>query len=212
MADVQDKLSLREPPAAGMQADADTHADRLVEELRHPAAQMSFAWIETNAELRRVIEGGDFGAWRVLLHPEQRKYATRSYAGPFRLSGGAGTGKTVVLLHRARMLTAGDIHRAICPSHKPDTKFATLGRRHHCREHIGVAAMYRLARRRQQRHIRCRVRSFEQPGSQHNLGARLGANHHSFQATPGHSQLASVQLDGSWSDTGNVQRRFDGAF
>ena len=65
---------------------------------------MSFAWIENNAELRRVIEGGDFGAWRVFLHPEQRKYAERSYSGPFRLSGGAGTGKTVVLLHRARML------------------------------------------------------------------------------------------------------------
>ena len=78
--------------------------DRLVEGLRHPAAQMSFAWIENNAELRRVIEGGDFGAWRVFLHPEQRKYAERSYSGPFRLSGGAGTGKTVVLLHRARML------------------------------------------------------------------------------------------------------------
>ena len=65
---------------------------------------MSFAWIENNAELRRVIEGGDFGAWRVFLHPEQRKYAERSYSGPFRLSGGAGTGKTVVLLHRTRML------------------------------------------------------------------------------------------------------------
>ena len=98
--DIQDKLSLSEPPAAATQTDA----DRLVEGLRHPAAQMSFAWIENNAELRRVIEGGDFGAWRVFLHPEQRKYARRSYAGPFRLSGGAGTGKTVVLLHRARML------------------------------------------------------------------------------------------------------------
>ena len=75
-----------------------------MEGLRHPAAQMSFAWIENNAELRRVIEGGDFGAWRVFLHPEQRKYAERSYSGPFRLSGGAGTGKTVVLLHRTRML------------------------------------------------------------------------------------------------------------
>jgi superfamily I DNA/RNA helicase len=44
----------------------------------------------------------------VFLHPEQRKYAERSYAGPFRLSGGAGTGKTVVLLHRARMLARRD--------------------------------------------------------------------------------------------------------
>jgi superfamily I DNA/RNA helicase len=104
VAEVQDKLSLGEQPAApGV-----TDDDRLVEGLLHPAAQMSFAWIENNAELRRVIEGGDFGAWRVFLHPEQRKYAQRSYAGPFRLSGGAGTGKTVVLLHRAQMLARRD--------------------------------------------------------------------------------------------------------
>ncbi len=102
VAEVQDKLSLGEPPTAAEAAASD--ADRLVEGLRHPAAQMSFAWIENNAELRRVIEGGDFGAWRVFLHPEQRKYAKRSYSGPFRLSGGAGTGKTVVLLHRTRLL------------------------------------------------------------------------------------------------------------
>jgi hypothetical protein len=103
--EVQDKLSLGAPTAAVAAA---TDDDRLVEGLKHPAAQMSFAWIENNAELRRVIEGGDFGAWRVFLHPEQRKYAERSYAGPFRLSGGAGTGKTVVLLHRARMLARRD--------------------------------------------------------------------------------------------------------
>lgn len=101
VAEVKDQLSLGEPPAAEAAA---SDADRLVEGLRHPAAQMSFAWIDNNAELRRVIEGGDFGAWRVFLHPEQRKYARRSYSGPFRLSGGAGTGKTVVLLHRTRML------------------------------------------------------------------------------------------------------------
>ena len=101
VAEVQDKLSLGEPLAA---AEAASDADRLLEGLRHPAAQMSFAWIENNAELRRVIEGGDFGAWRVFLHPEQRKYVRRSYSGPFRLSGGAGTGKTVVLLHRTQML------------------------------------------------------------------------------------------------------------
>ncbi len=100
VAEVKDKLSLGAPPVP----ETATENDRLIEGLRHPAAQMSFAWIENNAELRRVIEGGDFGAWRVFLHPEQRKYAERSYSGPFRLSGGAGTGKTVVLLHRARML------------------------------------------------------------------------------------------------------------
>jgi superfamily I DNA/RNA helicase len=100
VAEVQDRLSLSEQASAA----AESESDRLVKGLRHPAAQMSFTWIESNDELRRVIEGGDFGAWRVFLHPEQRKYAERSYSGPFRLSGGAGTGKTVVLLHRARII------------------------------------------------------------------------------------------------------------
>ena len=100
VAQVQDRLSLSEQPTGT----GESESDRLVKGLRHPAAQMSFTWIESNDELRRVVEGGDFGAWRVFLHPEQRKYAERSYSGPFRLSGGAGTGKTVVLLHRARML------------------------------------------------------------------------------------------------------------
>ena len=98
--EVQDHLRLVEPASEA----TDSDRDRLVKGLRHPAAQMSFTWIENNDELRRVIEDGDFAAWRVFLHPEQRKYAERSYNGPFRLSGGAGTGKTVVLLHRARTL------------------------------------------------------------------------------------------------------------
>jgi superfamily I DNA/RNA helicase len=100
VAEVQDQLRLSEPASAETESDR----DRLVKGLQHPAAQMSFAWIENNDELRRVIEGGDFSAWRIFLHPEQRKYAERSYNGPFRLSGGAGTGKTVVLLHRAKMV------------------------------------------------------------------------------------------------------------
>lgn len=104
VAEVQAKLSLAESADAASATSSESEGDRLVEGLRHPAAQMSFAWIENNAELRRVVEGGDFGAWRVFLHPEQRKYAQRAYSGSFRLSGGAGTGKTVVLLHRTRML------------------------------------------------------------------------------------------------------------
>lgn len=77
---------------------------KLLVALQHPAAKMEFAFIEDNDELRRAIEDPDFAAWRVFLHPEQRKYVASSYSGPFRLCGGAGTGKTVVLLHRARHL------------------------------------------------------------------------------------------------------------
>ncbi|MEK8226462.1 UvrD-helicase domain-containing protein [Oerskovia sp. M15] len=73
-----------------------------------PAASLEFAFIEDNEELRQAIEDEDFGKWRVFLHPEQREYATRSRNGSFRLSGGAGTGKTVVLLHRAKHLVRTD--------------------------------------------------------------------------------------------------------
>ncbi|MEV5969075.1 UvrD-helicase domain-containing protein [Streptomyces sp. NPDC051921] len=43
-----------------------------------------------------------FDAWRVFLHPSQRRIAYHSaYSGPARVTGGPGTGKTVVALHRA---------------------------------------------------------------------------------------------------------------
>jgi hypothetical protein len=87
--------------------------DRLVKALEHPATQMQFTFIDTDEELRRVIEGEDFGAWRVFLHPEQREYATKPRNGAFRLTGGAGTGKTVVLLHRARHLHRADVSKRI---------------------------------------------------------------------------------------------------
>jgi superfamily I DNA/RNA helicase len=78
--------------------------EQIIEALERPASKMQFAFIEDNDELRRVIEGGDFAAWRTFLHPEQRRYVEQNYNGPFRLSGGAGTGKTVVAIHRARRL------------------------------------------------------------------------------------------------------------
>lgn len=56
-------------------------------------------------ELAELIETGDFQAWQVFLHPTQRGIAHRaSWSGPVRITGGAGTGKTVTLLHRAHVL------------------------------------------------------------------------------------------------------------
>lgn len=45
-----------------------------------------------------------FAAWRVYLHPSQRRIAEASFTGPARVTGGPGTGKTVVALHRAHNL------------------------------------------------------------------------------------------------------------
>ena len=58
---------------------------------------------EDEKELRRVFEEGLEG-WRVFLHPDQRKLAYRDYNGPAMVRGGAGTGKTVVAMHRAKHL------------------------------------------------------------------------------------------------------------
>lgn len=82
--------------------------DRLLQSLQHPAAKTLFHWVKDDADLRQIIEAGDFGAWRLFLHPEQRKYVDADYNGAFRLSGGAGTGKTVVAVHRAHRLARSD--------------------------------------------------------------------------------------------------------
>lgn len=80
---------------------------------KNPDTQASFTYIENNEELRRAIEADDFGAWRVWLHPAQRRLVTADYNGPYRLAGGAGTGKTVVLVHRARRLWRDDEARSV---------------------------------------------------------------------------------------------------
>jgi superfamily I DNA/RNA helicase len=38
------------------------------------------------------------------LHPDQRELVERNYNGPARVAGSAGTGKTIVALHRAAHL------------------------------------------------------------------------------------------------------------
>jgi superfamily I DNA/RNA helicase len=72
--------------------------------LRRAVTRMEFVTIRDDDELRRMVEG-DFEEWRTFLHPQQRALVERpTYNGPFRLAGGAGTGKTVVALHRAVFL------------------------------------------------------------------------------------------------------------
>ncbi|WP_425307412.1 3'-5' exonuclease [Ammonicoccus fulvus] len=79
----------------------------------NPETQASFTYIDNNDELRQAVEAGDFGAWRVWLHPTQRRLVVADYKGPYRLAGGAGTGKTVVLVHRARRLWRADESRRV---------------------------------------------------------------------------------------------------
>ncbi|MEU2254446.1 UvrD-helicase domain-containing protein [Nocardia xishanensis] len=57
-----------------------------------------------DAHVQDAIEQGDFRAWKVFLHPTQAKLVTRDFNGPARVSGGPGTGKTIVALHRVKYL------------------------------------------------------------------------------------------------------------
>jgi hypothetical protein len=66
----------------------------------HPDAQRRFRVVTSVEELEGAL-AAPWDKWAVFLHPEQRKLVTRSYAGPARVAGSAGTGKTVVALHRA---------------------------------------------------------------------------------------------------------------
>lgn len=69
----------------------------------HPDAQRRFRVMTNVDELARALEY-PWDKWTVFLHPEQRHLVERSYSGPARIGGSAGTGKTIVALHRAAFL------------------------------------------------------------------------------------------------------------
>lgn len=69
----------------------------------HPDAQRRFRVMANVAELEAALNF-PWDKWTVFLHPEQRQWVERDYTGPARVSGSAGTGKTVVALHRAAHL------------------------------------------------------------------------------------------------------------
>ena len=71
--------------------------------IHHPESKRSFVVLDDDATFDEVM-AGSVDAWRVYLHPDQRRMVRMKANGPIRILGGAGTGKTVALLHRARHL------------------------------------------------------------------------------------------------------------
>lgn len=70
----------------------------------HPDAQRRFRLMTNVAELEQALDY-PWEKWTVFLHPAQRELVQKDYSGPARVSGSAGTGKTIVALHRAVYLT-----------------------------------------------------------------------------------------------------------
>jgi mRNA-degrading endonuclease RelE of RelBE toxin-antitoxin system len=66
----------------------------------HPDAQRRFRVMNDVEELERALDY-PWEKWTIFLHPAQRQLVERDFGGPARVSGSAGTGKTIVALHRA---------------------------------------------------------------------------------------------------------------
>ena len=77
-----------------------THTPPETDPFEHPDARRRFRVMHDVEEWERALDY-PWEKWVVFLHPAQRDLVERTYNGPARVSGSAGTGKTIVALHRA---------------------------------------------------------------------------------------------------------------
>ncbi len=119
-----------------------------------PDARRRFRVVADVDELARALEY-PWERWTVFLHPAQRELVERHFGGPARIAGSAGTGKTVVALHRAAHLARANPDARILLTTFSETlasalrtKLARLiGTEPRLRERIDVDALDAVARR-----------------------------------------------------------------
>ncbi len=85
------------------EAPAEYGGTPLPDPFEHPDAQRRFRVMHDVAELERALSY-PWEKWAVFLHPAQRQVVAKDFAGPARVFGTAGTGKTIVAVHRAARL------------------------------------------------------------------------------------------------------------
>lgn len=86
--------------ATGGRPEPRTVAAEDADPFSHPDAQRRFRVLDNADELAAALDA-PWEKWIVFLHPVQRGFVDRRFIGPARVSGSAGTGKTVVAIHRA---------------------------------------------------------------------------------------------------------------
>jgi len=71
--------------------------------LERDSSRRHFVVLTDDSDLEALL-AAPLERWRIFLHPSQRKLVERDWNGPVKVTGGAGTGKTVVAMHRAARL------------------------------------------------------------------------------------------------------------
>ncbi len=89
----------------------------------HPDAMRRFRVVENVEELEQALSY-PWDRWIVFLHPSQRALVDKAFSGPARVAGSAGTGKTVVGLHRARRLAQASDARILLTTFSEPLAFA----------------------------------------------------------------------------------------
>jgi superfamily I DNA/RNA helicase len=106
--------------ATGVTPPAVTIAPTGADPFAHPDAQRRFRIMTNVEELERALDY-PWEKWSVFLHPAQRELVQGDYNGPVRVSGSAGTGKTIVALHRAVYLARTNLDARILLTTFSDT-------------------------------------------------------------------------------------------
>lgn len=75
-------------------------------EVQHTSINNKRCFVEVDDKLMDEIINGDLSKWQIFLHPSQRKLVESNFKGSVKVTGGAGTGKTVVALHRLKFLSS----------------------------------------------------------------------------------------------------------
>lgn len=74
-----------------------------------PASNQRF-WVVGNSDELAELLNKPFEVWMRYLHPSQRQMVEATHGGAVKITGAAGTGKTVVAMHRAKQLAREGKH------------------------------------------------------------------------------------------------------
>ncbi|HSW64031.1 MAG TPA: UvrD-helicase domain-containing protein [Dissulfurispiraceae bacterium] len=125
-----------------------------VNPFNHPDALRRFRVMTNIEELERALEY-PWEKWTIFLHPAQRQFVERDCSGPARVSGSAGTGKTIVALHRAVFLVRSNPDARVLLTTFSDTLASALrtklrrliGNEPHLGERLEVHALHAIGQR-----------------------------------------------------------------